>query len=686
MTSSWLAFVVLVAGAGGFAAWIYVRRELPIPGRSLLGTIRALILVLVLLLLWDPRLPGGSRSVGGEGSWVLLDASASMSAPAAAGASADTGAGPGAVAGGANWVSALERAKDLARAGAQVLLFGETPRVVPFDSLDALLPVASTSRLAPALARAAEAGATDVTVLSDLRLDDPVEAELSLGRTPFGVEIERSGEAVRNAGVARFELPPRAESGTPLSVEIALFSEETDPGDTIRVEVWEEERLVASAGVPAVEPGLLATATIRLPAPSDTGWLRYRLLVSLPGDRFEADDAKSAYTEVDPTEGGLVLLSLEPDWEPRFLLPVLSQITGLDSRGFLSLSGDRYLRLGSGAEVVPPVGEAEVREALAGADFVVLHGLGAAAPDWVSTTLAEAPRAIVFPSDPAGALASGVEARNHLDGEWYTTPDLPPSPLAASLSGADLTGLPPLTAILPRRTPGTAPGPIPLQRQGSGPMEAGLVLEENGGRRRAVVLASGFWRWAFREGSDREAYRRLWAGVAGWLLASAPQEGAAPVRPEKRVWSSREPMEWRAPGLIGREVSFRLSVDDSVNGSANGSTGDSVGDSVVLDTTVVVDGAGLIRTRALPVAEYSYLITLPGEDGSIGSGRIESERHSLELIRQPVDISPREAGGGAGATSRARLGPPLRTHPAPYILILVLLSAEWIGRRRGGLR
>ena len=458
MTLSWLAFGILVAGAVGFAAWIYVRRELPIPGQRLLGTLRALVLVLVLLLLWDPRLPGGPRSGTAEGRWVLLDASASMFA-----ASSED----------AEWASTLERAGELAGAGAQVLLFGETPRVVPADSLDTLLPVASASRLAPALARAGEAGATDVTVLSDLRLDDPVEAELNSGRFPLGVEIERRGGPVRNAGIARFELPSRAVSGEPLSVGIALFSEETDPGDTIRVEVWEEDRLVASAGVLPAEPGLMATATIRLPAPRDVGWLRYRLLVSLPGDRFDADDAKAAYTEVDPEEGGVVLLSLQPDWEPRFLLPVLSQVTGLDASGFLGISGGRFLRLGSGAQVGPPVDEAEVREALSGADLVVLHGLGAGAPDWVSTTLGEAPRAMVFPSDPAGAFASGVEVRPRLDGEWYATPDLPPSALAASLSGADLTGLPPLTDILPVQRPGAVPTPIPLQRQGLDPRRLG---------------------------------------------------------------------------------------------------------------------------------------------------------------------------------------------------------------------
>ena len=229
-----------------------------------------------------------------------------------------------------------------------------------------------------------------------------------------------------------------------------------------------------------------------------------------------------------------------------------------------------------------------------------------------------------------------------------------------------------MTDILPSQSSGTTPTPtpIPVQLQGLGPAEAGLVLNENGGRRRAVVLASGFWRWAFREGPDREVYRRLWAGVAGWLLASAPQDGTTVVRPAKRVFGPGEPMEWRAPGLIGENVGVTLNM----------------GDSVVLDTTVVVDGAGLARTRALPVAEYSYRITRLGEDSSVGNGRIESEGHSLELLRRPVDISSLESDEAAGHVTIGRLRPPLRTHPGPYILILVLLSAEWIGRRRGGLR
>ncbi len=70
MTLSWLAFGILVAGAVGFAAWIYVRRELPIPGQRLLGTLRALVLVLVLLLLYG--IPG-FRPVLWDGMRTALD-------------------------------------------------------------------------------------------------------------------------------------------------------------------------------------------------------------------------------------------------------------------------------------------------------------------------------------------------------------------------------------------------------------------------------------------------------------------------------------------------------------------------------------------------------------------------------------------------------------------------------------
>ena len=617
---------------------------------------RALILALVLLLLWDPHFPDATGTFASGNRWVLLDGSTSM------------GVGPPGEQ--EPWSPILERARELADQGARVLVFGETPVEVPADSLPFLTPQGSTTRLAPALARVIESGATGVTLLSDLRLDDPVEVERVVRRSALRLQIERSKPPIRNVGIARFELPPRAEEGESLVAEIAVFAEGTEAGDTVLIEVREEDRLVASGSVLPAGSGRLATTSLQIPASRDEGWTRYSVSVALDGDQFVGDDTKVTFVEVNPEERGVVLLSLQPDWEPRFLLPVLSQVTGLDAEGFLAMSRGRYLRMESGDGAGPLLDEALVQSSVSRAELLVVHGVGAALPEWVRSAMESVPRAIVFPSDAIGAAAAGVNTGAARAGEWYAAPDLPPSPLAASLAGAELTGLPPLAGILPQDRGRAAPSPLHVQLQGSGPAEAALVLLEAEGRRRTVVLASGFWRWAFRGGSEREAYRRLWAGVAGWLLASSPGGEGTVVVPSRRVWSAGEPMVWRAPGMIAEEIDLTLTAADSV----------------VMDTVVVLDQAGIARTRGLPPSTYTYRAAREDAAGSVGSGRVESELYSRDLLRQPSEV-PGDGAEGVGVTrSGGGTGRPLRTHPAPYLLILALLTGEWIGRRRGGLR
>ncbi|MEE2669701.1 MAG: hypothetical protein VYD78_06840 [Gemmatimonadota bacterium] len=656
MTLSSLMFVVLVVGVGAFAWWIYSRREVAISGRKTLGITRALILVFVLVLIWDPRLPDATRAFTSGDRWVLIDGSTSM------------GVGPSGEQG--TWSLILDRARELADGGARILVFGEIPFEALSDSLESLTPDEARTRLAPALARVIESGATDVTLLSDLRLDDPIEVKQMVGRSSLQVQIERSEPEIKNVGVAHFELPVRAEEGESLVADIAVFAEGTEPSDTVRIEIREEDRLITSTHVIPAELGRLAVTSLQLPSSQGKGWTRYGVSVTLEGDQFAEDDTKVTLVEVDPEEQGVVLLSLQPDWEPRFLLPVLSQVTGLDAVGYLSMSEGRYLRMGSGGEADPPIDEAIVRRSVSQAELLVVHGVGVELPEWVRSAMASVPRAIVFPADEIGAAAGGVNTGRALSGEWYASPDLPPSPLAASLSGAVLTGLPPLAAVLPQDQVQPSLSPLHVQLQGSGPAEAALVLHEAEGRRRTVILASGFWRWAFRGGSEREVYRRLWAGIVGWLFSLAPEGEGMIVRPIKRVWSAGEPMAWSAPGMIGEEIDLLITVNDSV----------------AMDTVVVVDQRSVARTRGLPAASYTYTVAREGTTNLLGSGRVESERHSLELYRRPSQVPEGGADREGAAAVVGGAGQPLRTHPAPYLLILVLLTGEWIGRRWRGLR
>ena len=189
--------------------------------------------------------------------------------------------------------------------------------------------------------------------------------------------------------------------------------------------------------------------------------------------------------------------------------------------------------------------------------------------------------------------------------------------------------------------------------------------------RRAVALASGFWRWGFREGAGRDAYERLWSGVAGWLLADEPLARGPGVRPQERVVPWGEPVTWTAAGLAGVEVGVRLSR----------------GDTVGVDTVVTVPEAG--RFRLPTVAPGTWTWRAEGLSDTVASGtwegRLDVERWTSDL-RHPRDTLLARSGGSGEVERAGDGGRPLRTHPLPYLLVLALLSAEWIGRRRKGLR
>ncbi len=648
---SWIALLLLLAAACGFAFWVYHRRELPVGGRRLLAAGRALAISLVLLLIWNPRLPGGAGDGIDDGAIVLLDGSLSMAAGPPGGESA--------------WLRAVREARRMAGAGGSVLVFGGAVTASTTDQLDGRAPTATSSRLLPALRAAAESGARAVTVVSDGRLTDADFGDLP-AVPGLQARLETVDAGVANAGIADFAVPARAEWGTAVAAEFTVFGQALSGGASARIEVREEGRLVATVPVEVPPPGQVARTPVDLPAPAAEGLVRYTAAVFLDGDGFPDDDQRVRYVRVAPRQAGLLLLSLRPDWEPRYLLPVLEDVTGLPARGYLRVAGSRYLPLGRGEEVAEEVTEGELRTLLAAADIVVLHGVDARAPAWVRDAARSAPRLLIFPADRAGASLGGVEVAGGVQGEWYVTADLPASPLAGEFVGLDLGALPPLTALHPVTA---SSGSVALQVQfgGRGPGEAALVLGTEEGRRLGVALAAGYWRWAARDGTPRRAYRSLWAGVANWLFAGERLAAAAAPGPAELVVPRGSPVTWQAPGLAGQHMGLRLAREGGV----------------VLDSTVAVDSTETFTTAPLDPGAYDFAIT-EAADREEASGRFDVERYTADL-RLPA-ISDGVSGDAAAAGDRRSDGRPLRTHPAPFLLILAILCGEWIGRRRQGLR
>ncbi|MBT8337566.1 MAG: VWA domain-containing protein [Gemmatimonadetes bacterium] len=647
---------LLVAGLGAllvglWVAWVYRSRELPIPGRGWLAALRIAVVAIVILLLADPLLPGGAAA-GPVTRWLVVDGSRSM------GVSGESAESP--------WERARTRVGEADDRTRVALLQDSMGSVANRDSVLARDPVEGASRLAPLLRRAAESGAREVTVVSDLRIADGLE--VAALRDALGVELRfvDVGEAVRSAGIAGLSAPETGRASTPAEVTVEVFGTLATSGEEARVEVLRDGEPVGEEQVRLPGAGRTISVTLPVALPDSAGSVLWTARVALPDDRFPADDTRSAFTDVDPLEGLVALLSWRPNWEPRFVLPVLARVTGLPARGWLAVGNDAWLPMDGSGGVLDGAAASRVAD---DARVLVVHGLTGDAPEWLVRAQATGRRVVVFAGDREGAESAGMSALAGRPGEWYAA--AASGPLAGALTGVPWADLPPLSS--PLAADSSVGVGLALERTG-GERLPGLVLQDRGTRRRAVVAADGFWRWGFRGDTGADAYDRLWSGVAGWLLALDDGGLGGRVGPLERVAAADAEVPWSAVPAAGGRVAV------TSTGADGGPRTDTL--------AVGADGRARLPGRAAGSYRWTAEVLAPDSvaaRGRIWSGRLEIEAHTDEL-RWPRDTTLLAA---SAAPARADLGPsgrPLRTSPWPYLLLLVLLSAEWILRRRAGLR
>lgn len=642
-----LLFIALSSALLLYPYWVYRRVELPIASSRWLALIRASVLLILLALLFDLHIPvGDSGNPKGEG-WVLLDASISMLA-------GEDELTP--------WDRAIERSRELMEEGWKVFTFGEVVNPFSLNEMDlGLSPRDANTLLAPALKYAAEGGMRSVRVLSDLRLQDRVALYATLEELPIDVTYEGFGGNVRNAGISAFEVEDAVLPGSTILSRIEMHGLRADSAElTIRAEGVD----VVSLKVDLPEAGLANLLELPIEAPNVEGRIRYTAHLQVDGDVFTSDDEAVAYGIVGNEENALVLISLKPDWEPRHLLSVLGNVTGLPVTGYLRAGPDKFVSLGKALARSTPVDTSRVRSAIDGATLVVLHGLDGSSDSWTLGLLEKSMRAILLPADSSGAAIAGLNTEVSRGGEWYVSGDLPPSPLSGELAGTTFLGLPPLTDLLIPLNKEETRSPMRAQLRGTGASEAVLYLDDSGPNRRVFGLASGFWRWAARKGEGEETYRRLWSGVTGWLFADETSVAREP-RPTKWVFRRKEPVTWIVPG-DSTIVNLRLLKNDSL----------------LIDTVMI--GGTSPSSGMLPPGLYHY--RFGGVSGElIGEGRFDVEMISGEMIPPPEEPEGPESAAFTVANDE-RLERPVRTYPWPYLVVITLLCIEWIIRRRTGLR
>lgn len=522
------------------------------------------------------------------------------------------------------WRAALDSLR--AASAETTLVFGDSARVGALD-----IPANDRrSDLRPVADRALAAG-RPVVVVTDGELADPdVAASLPAGSRV--VVLQRPSQA--DAAVASLEAPRAVVSGDTAVARVTIVAGPAGSAAgtaALRIDGREVLRMPFDAlppfGTRSVE------GRLRIEGPAGPALLQ--AVLSAPGDAVARNDTFTVAMDRSRSASA-VFVSTSPDFDSRAAIGLLRGALAMPARGFLRIAPGVWRIDGT----LAPIAESEVRSALRDAPIAIIHG---------DTMVFGPPR-----SATAAPYALIVPATD-TTGEWYVT-GTPSSPLSPAYTGIGWDSLPPV--IVGAQAPSGAWVAMQVSEGRSGPARA-LVAGTEAPRRSATVAGSGFWRWQFRGGSSADAFAAFWGGIFDWLAGERADRRAA--IPDASSFRSGERIRWR-----------RGSADDSV-------------------ATVT------IRKRNAPARTDSLVLRFPSATSVVETAPMDEGQYDISVrggqailpVNPSAEWLPRQVRLRAGTVrSGAPVGvtPRLRDFGWVYALTILALCAEWLLRRKAGLR
>ena len=523
----------------------------------------------------------------------------------------------------ARWQQARNRVREL---GADSLIvLGDSVRTRSLPEL----PIDDASRAGPLVERALAAG-RPVVLVTDGELQDAG----ALSALPRGSRVEVIAPAASpDAAIVTIEAPRAVVSGDTVELAVTIRAGSSGaPARALHLEAGGRELVRVAIDSFAADDE--RRTVIRTPISAAEGPL---LVTAVLGgtDAEPANDTLGIAMDV-ARAAGAVLVSSSPDQDSRFMVAVLRGAVSVPTRAYYQVVPGQWRIEGA----LSRVSEADVRRAIREAPLVVLHG---------DTAMFGAPRAVT-----SGALAL-VAPPAEATGEWYAVA-APPSPIAGALSGIPWDSLAPLD-VSPNVPSGEWEGLVTSRPRADARRVA--ITGSSSPRRVVVVGASGMWRWRFRAGTSADAYAALWGGIFDWLTAEPVDRRAAVLA--EHVIRAGHPIRWRRGS----------GADSSVTVIATRQ-----GDSSTVDTMTVRFGPSGNVAESPPRTKGVYDLEVAGGPALLVVNA------SPELLPQPRTVSAGEVGGAA-VTGDA---PRLRDWGFAYLIVVGALCAEWLLRRRMGLR
>ena len=524
--------------------------------------------------------------------------------------------------------SAWKAARDSAsRSGSVVRAFGDSLRI----ARAADEPRDHASRVRDVVDAASGSG-RPVVIVTDGEIDEP-EVLSELPRGSRTIVVPRSDGP--DAAVSTLESSRALLAGDTLTARITIVSGATGSGAGI-VELRLDATRLDSALIPALRPYAEHVVALRGIAGGAERSALLRAIVRCAGDREPRNDTLTLGVDVTRASAA-VFVSTAPDFDAREAVGALRGVTSLPTRAYYRVAPGTW-RIDAG---LARVDEKEVRDAVRDAPMAILHG---------DTAVFGAPRAAT-----RGALLLFAPPSAE-EGEWFAAAT-PASPIAPALGSLPFDSLPPLS-VAPLLPAGEWQGLL-ARRAGSPDDRRPAIVGWETPRRIAVIGASGFWRWRFRGGIRAEAYAALLGALYDWLAGGRTDRRA--VVPDADPIRAGMPVRWRR-GAATDSVATAVLVRK---------------DATAQRRTVTVrfaSGANDAETSPLPAGIY--------EVTTVGGTSLIAVNQSRELVpRRPTVKSG--AVGGEPAMGEA---PRMRDARWAYVLVVLLLCAEWLLRRRSGLR
>ena len=485
-----------------------------------------------------------------------------------------------------------------------------------------------SSLLRPVVERALGAG-HPLTVVTDGELDDP-DAARSL---PAGSRIiVLAHPPRRDVALATIDVPRAVVSGDTVEVRVGVVAG-NGGGRAGTLTLTLDGKSIATSPIESLPPFAERTVAIRSKLEGPAGPAVLRAVVTTAEDAEVRNDTLTAALDLSRAASA-VFVSTSPDFDARYSLSVLRGALGIPTRGFFRVAPGEWRVEGA----LTPIAEAEVRQAVRDAPVAIIHG---------DTAAFGPPRTVTL--GPLALIVTGAT-----EGEWYPSA-APPSPLSTALSGFIWDSLPPV-AVATNSPKGTWIG---LEaRRGRGDERKPVLVGTDEPRRVVIVAASGLWRWRFRGGVASDAFTALWGSIFDWLAAERADRRAAV--PDERLLRAGDPVRWRR----GTATDSIVSVAVKQRGSTR------------VDSLTLRFGGSTSVVETPPLAPGIYEATTRG-----GAALL-----AVNASREWLPRAPRVTRGAVRGQVSADTVPLLRNTGWAYALAILLLCAEWILRRRKGMR